>query len=121
MERNFTNENFERFLRQNADSLRMRPNEKVWKEISVQLGKSRRRFTILLSILLLISGGLGYELMNTKPIHQSSVKQVQNQPAQNVIHQLNRSGSGIVAINPVSLVKKVIYKRIVTENTSLNP
>jgi hypothetical protein len=121
MERNFTNENFERFLRQNADSLRMRPNEKVWKEISVQLGKSRRRFAILLSILLLISGGLGYELMNTKPIHQSSIKQVQNQPTQNIIHQLNRSGSGIATINQPSLLKKAIYKRVVTDNTSLNP
>jgi hypothetical protein len=120
MERNFTNENFERFLRQNDDSLRMRPNEKVWKEISVHLGRSRRRFTILLSLLLLISGGLGYELMNTKPIHQSSVKLEQNQPSQNVIHQLTRSGSGIAALNPVFLVKKAVHKRIVSENTGLN-
>ncbi|HEU0064007.1 MAG TPA: hypothetical protein VFQ58_03215 [Flavisolibacter sp.] len=121
MERNLKNENFERFLRQHADSLRMRPNEKVWKEVSVHLGKSRRRFTILLSILLIISGGLAYELMNTKPIHQSSIKPVQNQPAQNLIHQLSRSGSGITTINQSSQLKKAIYKRIVTENISLNP
>lgn len=61
MERNFTNENFERFLRQNADNLRMRPNEKVWKEISSRLTRTRRRYTIILSAMLLISSGLAYE------------------------------------------------------------
>lgn len=83
MERNFTNENFERFLRQNADGLRMRPTEKVWKEISAHLTKSRRRFTIILSALLLISSGLAYEWYSPTVVKHNTVNS--NQPGQNVI------------------------------------
>src|SRR5690349_11359982 len=60
MERNFTNENFERFLRQNADGLRMRPSDKVWSGISRNLNRRKRRFGFLLLTSLMIATGLGY-------------------------------------------------------------
>ena len=60
MERNFTNENFERFLRQNADGLRMRPTDKVWKGISRHLNRRRRRIGFILSISILTLSSLGY-------------------------------------------------------------
>src|SRR3954468_12677727 len=60
MERNFTNENFERFLRQNADGLRMRPADKVWKGISRHLNRRRRRIGFVLSVSILALSSLGY-------------------------------------------------------------
>ena len=63
MERNFTNENFERFLRQNADGLRMRPSDKVWGSIARRLNRRRRRFGLLLACSLMVAGGLGYYLV----------------------------------------------------------
>lgn len=60
MEKNFTNENFERFLRQNTDGLRMRPSAKVWKSISSHLNKRRRRIGFILGCSLLLTTGLGY-------------------------------------------------------------
>ncbi|HEU4472755.1 MAG TPA: hypothetical protein VFR58_16790 [Flavisolibacter sp.] len=61
MERNFTDENFEDFLRQNADGLRMRPSDEVWKGISSRLNKRRRRWLGFgLTVGLMITGSLGY-------------------------------------------------------------
>lgn len=60
MERNFTNENFERFLRQNAASLRMRPTAKVWKHISSHLNRRRKIMGLILGVALLSITGLGY-------------------------------------------------------------
>jgi hypothetical protein len=63
MERNFTNENFERFLQKNADGLRMRPSDKVWRGLSRQLNKRRRRISLLLGISLLTATALGYYII----------------------------------------------------------
>lgn len=60
MERNFTNENFENFLRRNADGLRMRPNEKVWKEISKKLNRRKRVAGFTIGSVLLAICTLGY-------------------------------------------------------------
>src|SRR4051794_28072740 len=60
MERNFTDENFEHFLKQNADGLRMRPTDKVWKGISNRINNRRRKTRIIFGISLLIATALGY-------------------------------------------------------------
>ena len=60
MERNFTNENFENFLRQNADGLRMRPSEKVWKQISKKLSRRNRVAGFTIGSILLAIFTLGY-------------------------------------------------------------
>jgi hypothetical protein len=89
MERNFTNENFERFLRQNADGLRMRPPDKVWSGISRNLNRRKRRFGFLLLTSLMIATGLGYHYTAhaprintpasfTRPVAQSGM--VSNEP-----------------------------------------
>ena len=43
MQRNYNNEDFEHFLKQSADSYRMRPSDKVWKGISKNLSERRRK------------------------------------------------------------------------------
>ena len=110
MERNFTNENFERFLRQNADSLRMRPTEKVWKEISSHLTRSRRRFTIFLSVLLLITSSLAYEWFTPKVIKHTIGSA--NQTAQNVtskdqpVTSTTNSNRAVPYLSPVQKSEK---------------
>jgi hypothetical protein len=60
MKRNFTNENFEDFLRQNADDLRMRPSKKVWKGISSHLNQRRRRVGFAIGAFLLALSTFAY-------------------------------------------------------------
>lgn len=60
MKRNFTNENFEDFLRQSADGLRLRPSGKVWKNISNHLNKRRRRVGFAIGTFLLAISTFGY-------------------------------------------------------------
>ena len=64
MERNSTNENFEQFLRQNAEEFRIHPSQKVWDGISENLTKRKRRFYFGLSVLLISSSILGYTLLD---------------------------------------------------------
>ena len=77
MERNFTNENFEDFLRQNADNLRMRPRAKVWKGISGHLNRRRRTVGFGIGILLLTTTSLGYYLVerSSEQIHTKTSQQ----------------------------------------------
>lgn len=63
MERNFTNENMEDFLRQSADGLRMRPSARVWKEISGHLNRRRKITGFVLGTALLLTTALGYYLV----------------------------------------------------------
>jgi len=64
MKRDFTNENFEDFLKRSADGLRMKAPDKVWQNLSKELGKKRRRFMWGLGALFLISGTAGYLTIN---------------------------------------------------------
>jgi hypothetical protein len=59
MERRSTNETFEHLLRQNAEEFRMHPSPKVWKGISENLSKRKKRFyfgfiSLLISSAILI-------------------------------------------------------------------
>src|SRR5690349_16556643 len=67
MKRDFTDENFEDFLKQSADSLRMKAPDKVWQNLSKELNKKRRRFTFGLSAFLLVSSALGYAVISNLP------------------------------------------------------
>jgi hypothetical protein len=100
MEREFTDENFERFLQQNADGLRMHPSDKVWKGISRNLNKRKIRFDFILGISLLATTSLGYyvtEISADKPTGSQSndkataLLQSRNQFGQP--HSNNSSGS----------------------------
>jgi hypothetical protein len=58
MKRNFTNEDFEKFIRQQADQLRMRPSEKVWSAISGEMHRKRRWFGLVVILLFLSSASV---------------------------------------------------------------
>ena len=103
MERNFTNENFEGFLRQNADGLRMRPSDKVWKGISSHLNRRRRRIVFVLSISLLTFSALGYYwLENSARQVVISEKIKSNKPGTASINQTGNTGQKFSVKNPAS-------------------
>ncbi|SHE73172.1 hypothetical protein [Flavisolibacter ginsengisoli] len=60
MKKNFTPENFEDFLRQSADGLRMRPSVQVWKGVSSHLNKRRRRFEFIIGAFIIAVSTFGY-------------------------------------------------------------
>jgi hypothetical protein len=60
MKRDLQDENFEEFLKRNADNLRMKVPERVWQNLSGELNKNRRRFGAGLSAFLLATAILGY-------------------------------------------------------------
>jgi hypothetical protein len=64
MERN-SNENFEHFLRQNAEDFRMHPSPKVWEGISENLNKKKRKFYFGLIALLISASILGYAVIES--------------------------------------------------------
>lgn len=72
MKREFTNENFERFLKQSADNLRMKAPEKVWQNLSRELNKRRRRFVIGLGSFLLVTSAITYYTIADRSAEQET-------------------------------------------------
>ena len=56
MENRFDNNDFEQFVKQNADQYRMFPSEKVWKGIHHNLHTRRRWYGIGIGLLILTTG-----------------------------------------------------------------
>ena len=60
MNRNFTNDELEDFLKRSSDRLQMRPSDKVWKGISNNLNRRRKRFGWFAGSFLLATSLVGY-------------------------------------------------------------
>jgi hypothetical protein len=104
MERNFTNENMEEFLRQSADGLRMRPSAKVWKGISSHLSRRRRITGLILGTSFLVISALGYYMLNESAKNFNTNSNANNtqktqsvRTAQPVVDQF--SNKKLVAVN----------------------
>ena len=67
MESNFSNRDFEQFVKQNADQYRMFPSEKVWKGVNNALHTRRKWYGFWLGFLLLTTGGAVTWVMTTLP------------------------------------------------------
>ncbi len=65
MESNFNNNDFERFLKQNADQYRMFPSENVWEGIHNTLHTRRRWHGLWLALLLLTTGTVTWIMLTT--------------------------------------------------------
>lgn len=65
MESNFDNNDFERFLKQNADQYRMFPSENVWEGIHNSLHTRRRWHGLWLALLLLTTGAVTWIMLTT--------------------------------------------------------
>lgn len=60
MKREFSDENFEDFLKRSADNLRMKAPDRVWEKLSGELSKRKRRFGFGLSAFFLVTAVLSY-------------------------------------------------------------
>lgn len=65
MESNFDNNDFERFLKQNADQYRMFPSENVWEGIHNSLHTRRRWHGLWLALLLITTGAVTWIMLTT--------------------------------------------------------
>jgi len=64
MKKDFTPENFERFLKDNADGLRMRPADSVWNRIENHLNRRRRWVYLTSGFFLLTASLFGYLIVD---------------------------------------------------------
>ena len=62
---NFSNENIEKFLKQSADQLRMRPSDNVWLKIERRMQRRRRRVVFTSALFLLTASIFGYYLIDS--------------------------------------------------------
>jgi hypothetical protein len=109
MERNFTNENMEEFLRQSADGLKMRPSARVWKEISGHLTRRRRITGFILGTSLLVTIAIGYYMLNESANNFNNQKSTYNTKTQNIVQaqtgSLQNNNKKLIAVNS-DIVKK---------------
>jgi hypothetical protein len=123
MERNFTNENMEEFLRQNADALRMRPSPGVWKGISKHLNRRRRTLGYILGTALLVTSALGYYLLNEVPGHVSSSTpntpaKIQKRISEQTSGTLNPAENSTTANGPLTVNKAVAPQQFFADELS---
>ncbi|MGZ8552788.1 MAG: hypothetical protein ACXWV8_05245 [Chitinophagaceae bacterium] len=67
MESNYSNKDFEQYVKQNADQYRMFPSDKVWKGVNDALHTRRKWYGFWLGFLLLMTGGAVTLVMTTYP------------------------------------------------------
>lgn len=72
MESNYSNRDFEHFVKQNADEYRMFPSEKVWNGVNNALHTRRRWTGFGLAFLLLLTGGAVSWVMTMYPVSKKS-------------------------------------------------
>ena len=71
MESNFSNREFERYVKENADQYRMFPSEKVWKNIHGTLHTRRKWYGAGLVLLLLLTGTAVTWVMVSYPVSKN--------------------------------------------------
>lgn len=85
MQRNLNHDEFEQFLQEQADGLRMHPSLRVWKNIAKELDRNKRRLSGVFALsLLLISCGFIVWKIATVPSVPLTAKQNLVTPAQQV-------------------------------------
>lgn len=115
MKRNFTNENFEEFLRQSAENLQMRPSAKVWQGVSEHFNR-RRRTGIVIAISLLITTALSYYFVSDSNSLQSTGQVAKTQLTKKPI--VEQSTSNHLAARSSGSNKQKVVKKISRQNLS---
>jgi len=109
MEQHFFEDEFEQFLRENADQHRMYPSDGVWTNIYRHLHSGRRRVALIVMLLLVFSGIIW--LMKTSPVgnaprqHGNHTKPATSIPA-------NRSASGHSTVSVNDIIEKLRAKSL---------
>ena len=131
MESNFNNNDFERFLKQNADQYRMFPSENVWKGIHSTLHTRRRWHGLWLALLLLTTGTVTWVMLNTsgtkkEPLIAARKTVAPKEPAVVAITELvtppkaNKVNKAPIA-SPGNQEKNIFLATEVWDSPELNP
>ncbi|MET0637291.1 MAG: hypothetical protein ABWZ25_14770 [Chitinophagaceae bacterium] len=87
MEDNYRNDDFEQFVRGQADQHRMFPSEKVWGAVNNALHPRKKWYGFGLAFLLLMTGGAVTWVMNTYPVNRSNDVSVSKSSRQKIAEQ----------------------------------
>ena len=111
MQKNFTTQDFEDFLKRSSDSLYMRPSDKVWKGISKNLHQRRRRIAFATGTFLMIALFSGFFLIKSskdlsfsKASANAEVSNKQGNPSQ----KLPASNTFITELNAASILNEMV-------------
>lgn len=113
MKNNFTNEDFEKFIRQQADQLRMRPSDKVWSSISGEIHRKRRWFGLGIFLFLISTATVSsYFLIHSAKnspstaiaIHKADVKN-------NTVHTLAQGSKEVTSKPSIETIAKQAIKK----------
>ncbi|MCZ2460164.1 MAG: hypothetical protein LC128_11155 [Chitinophagales bacterium] len=122
MQRSFDNNDFEKFVQQNADQYRMYPSEKVWKGIHSTLHTKWKWYGLGFALLMISSAVVTWMLVTPPKVTQQSHYLINNPELNNSINrsvnrnsqeikQPNNSTSYILSSNsPLLSVKKKALK-----------
>lgn len=120
MNNEFTNEDFEDFLKQSADNLRMKAPEKVWQNLSKELNKRRRRFVFGLSTFLLITSAIGYYTIShvaSPGVVASPQSNQQNSTAKNLTKKNSFATSVAAAQDKTSITAESLHNNTIVQNS----
>lgn len=123
MKRDFFDENFEWFLRRQADSFRMDASDKVWSHISRELHKRRRRINLSLAALFLLVSGFGYFFIShsVKPIPSIAQQNSISQPAATAPEKKiqNQNVTSVKPSQPVVVESKTVSQNPVVADAGM--
>lgn len=118
MKSNFTNEDFEHFLQENADQFRLQPSPGTWKNISGTMNKRRRtKYIVAASLFLFLFAGGYFALNHTTVLGDASRSEqtprqvIQHTPAPTVTQPDVTKGSS-PALTKKSTTPLLLYKRL---------
>ncbi|OQY95745.1 MAG: hypothetical protein B6D37_04630 [Sphingobacteriales bacterium UTBCD1] len=83
MQKNLDNNDFERFVRQNADQYRMYPSEKVWKGIYSSLHVRKKWYILGISFVILASVVATWTIINSPKAKLQTINNLDISPTKN--------------------------------------
>ena len=104
MESNFSNRDFEQFVKQNADQYRMFPSDKVWNGVNSALHTRRKWYGFWLGFLLLLTGGAVTWVMISAPVSKKQDAATLN----NLLEKCNSKEHADVELAVYNSLKKLV-------------
>ena len=119
MEQHFFEDEFEQFLRENADQHRMYPSDGVWTNIYRHLHSGRRRVALIGMLLLVLSGIIW--LANTDPVGTRSVQRYTAEQPVNSRNFEEHYGHGHPTVSVDDIMAKLRAKSLLPKVESAAP
>jgi len=115
MENRFDNQDFERFIKQNADQYRMFPSDKVWKGINNTLHTRNRWYGIGLSLLILTTGVVSWVMLTNSSKNRPIVSSLPPVSAIQLQQPQEQKATVPVVITPRATDTRTSFISAVTE------